>query len=89
MLQTVGEQVGRLWRFIIALALLFSFPIAGFFASFEVGFWVADLFGYGARSLLVLFVAFLFGLFLAIYVWEPHVKATTYQAFEAMISRKS
>jgi len=79
----IGREVGRLWLVLAGVVVLFSFPVSGICASFFVGWWVMKLVEGGA---IVLFpAAFLFGLFLSIYVWEPHVKPVVWAAFDALL----
>jgi len=69
-----GESFAKLWLSLLGLAILVSFPVAGFFLSFVIGWEAMVRIGGGAWTFLA--VGFLSGLFLSIYV-APSVKATT------------
>jgi hypothetical protein len=78
----IGLVLAKFWLVLAGLAVLFGFPLSGICASFLVGWCVMKWAGGGA---IVLFpVAFLFGLFLSVYVWEPHVKPVVMEAVEAL-----
>ena len=83
-LQLCGRAVAKAWLVLAGLILLFGFQVSGIAASFLIGFVAARIIG-GALGIIAFFTsAFLFGLFLAIYVWEPHVKALMYRAVDAL-----
>lgn len=84
-LQYCGENVAKLWLVLAGLILLFAFPVSAIAASFLIGFAAARLIGGGALGMIAFLAsAFLVGLFLAVYVWEPHVKALIYRAAGAL-----
>jgi hypothetical protein len=72
-----GEVVAGFWLSILGILIIVSFPITGLVASFAVGALICELIGRGTLGVVLLFItAFFVGLFLSIYVWEPHVKPT-------------
>jgi hypothetical protein len=80
-LEVTGEHLAEFWLRIVGIVLLLSFPIGGFVASFFVGWEAAWLVGFGTFGVVVFFlVAFFFGLFLSMFVWQPHVKQAMYDA---------
>jgi hypothetical protein len=85
-LLAVGEEVGSLWFVVVGLAILLGFPVVGALVSLQIGFWTADLFGWG--DLFALLMAFVFGLFLAIYVWDPYVRSPTHEVCETIARRR-
>ena len=78
----IGESIRKLWIILAGVVLLIGFPVGGICASFMVGWWVMKgIFGGG----FVFFsAAFLFGLFLSIYVWQPYVKPAVFAASDAL-----
>jgi hypothetical protein len=70
-----GGAFAKLWSLLLAIAILLSFPVAGFFLSLLIGWEAMRWIGGGLWTFLG--VAYLFGMFLSIYVWAPSVKATT------------
>jgi membrane protein implicated in regulation of membrane protease activity len=70
-----GEAVTRVWLPLLGLAILLSFPVAGIALSLVIGWEAARWIGGGLWTFLA--VAFVFGLFLSIYVWSRYVEATT------------
>lgn len=74
-LEQCGKAVADLWLSLFGIIALLAFPISGIAASFCVGLLASYMVGPGwLAGVIWIVVAFLFGLFLAIYVWEPHVK---------------
>jgi hypothetical protein len=81
-----GEIFAGLWLSVIGIAVLLAFPLTGIASSFFVGAFAAWLIGGGVPGTVALFlVAFLFGLFLSVYVWQPHVKSTVYRVTQAIL----
>jgi hypothetical protein len=81
-LDRLGRFLASFWLALLGLALLLSFPICGFIASCAVGAGVAMLIGGGTPGAVAFFVvAFLFGLFLSVFVW-PHVKDAVSDSIE-------
>jgi hypothetical protein len=76
----LGESFAKLWVALLGLAILISFPVAGFAFSFLIGWEAMVWLGGGFWTLLT--VAYLFGLFLSVYVWSASVKATTFKLIE-------
>jgi hypothetical protein len=84
-LEKCGKFLADLWLGLLGLALLFSFLISGIVASFFVGACAGWLVGAGTLGVVVFFVAaFCFGLFLSVFVWEPHVKRAIYETFDCL-----
>jgi hypothetical protein len=82
-LEGLGELVAGFWLSVAALVMILSFQVCGLVASFFVGVGTAWLVGYGTAGVFAFFVtAFAFGLFLAVYVWEPRVKRAMFDAAE-------
>jgi membrane protein implicated in regulation of membrane protease activity len=84
-LQRCGEEIARLWLVLAALSVHLAFPLSGIVASLLVGYAASSLTGggtYGAISFCV--TAFLFGLFLSVYVWQPYVKRAVHSASHLM-----
>jgi hypothetical protein len=74
-LEKCGKFVAGFWLGLLGFALLLSFLVSGLVASFFVGVCAAWLVGYGTLGAVVFSAAaFCFGLFLSVFVWEPHVK---------------
>lgn len=81
-LDRLGRLLASFWLALLGLVLLLSFPICGFFASLAVGAGAGMIVGYGTPGMVAFFgVAFLFGLFLSVFVW-PHVKGDIFDTVE-------
>jgi predicted membrane-bound spermidine synthase len=79
----------RAWLTLLGIIILFAFPISGIAVSLFAGALAAYLVGGGTFGVIVLFVvAFLFGLFLSVYVWEPHVKRVIYRVQEFIVEER-
>jgi hypothetical protein len=88
-LEAFGKLLAGLWLGVVALVLLFGFLVCGIAASFFVGVSAAWLVGYGTFGVVVFFVvAFFFGLFLSVFVWEPHVKQVTYDTIDYLFKHR-
>jgi hypothetical protein len=88
-LERTGELVAALWLTIFGIFVLFAFPISGIAASLLVGVAAGTLVGSGSFGIIVLVAtAFVFGLFLSVYVWEPHVKSVIYSLCELISTRR-
>jgi hypothetical protein len=84
-LQRCGHIIAGLWLTMLGLVLLFAFPLCGIAASLFVGAGAAWLVGGGTFGVVTLVVvAFCFGLFLSVYVWEPHVKQVVFDLAEVI-----
>lgn len=70
-----GEAFARVWLPLLGIAVLCSFPVAGIALSLVIGWGTMRWIGGGAWIFFP--TAYLFGLFLSIYVWSPSVKPTT------------
>jgi hypothetical protein len=86
LLARAGDAFARLWSLLVGIAILLSFPVAGVALSLVIGMEAMWWIGGGAWTFFI--TAYLFGLFLSIYVWEPSVKALTYKLL-GLISGKS
>jgi hypothetical protein len=80
-LQKAGAELARMWLGLLGLVMLVAFQAVGFVACAALWFGLALLFRDGwvgavASGLL----AFGFGVFLSVYVWEPHVKPAVMEA---------
>jgi hypothetical protein len=73
-LSNCGQVVARLWLALLCLCIMLAFPISGLAVSFYIGTLAADLVASNARLAALLIIALVVGIFLAVYVWEPHVK---------------
>ena len=83
-LLVIGRGIGSTFIGILCLTVLLAFPVTDIVASFAVGFGVAFYIGGGG---LVLFPsAFLFGLFLSIYVWIPYVREPIRRCIDVLMS---
>ena len=80
-----GESFARLWLLLLGIAILLSFPVAGIALSLLIGWEAMVWIGGGAWTFFA--VAYLFGLFLSVYVWSPSVKATTLRLTELIQHR--
>jgi hypothetical protein len=88
-LEVSGEMLAGFWLSVVGIVLLLSFLVSGIAASLFVGACAAWLVGYGTFGVVVFFVvAFFFGLFLSVFVWEPHVKRAVYDAVERLSDRR-
>jgi hypothetical protein len=84
-MQWCGEVIAKLWLAVAALTLLLVFQVSGMVASLLVGYAAFKLAGAGTFGVIALCVsAYLFGLFLAVYVWEPHMKDAVHSAADIM-----
>jgi len=99
-LQTAGNAIGPPFLALIGLAFLLTFlfglPIGcfvglvylGIETSVLIGSTVGPLFGFAAFVVLIVVFAAIFPfmvmLFLAIYVWEPHIKPALLRALEEL-----
>lgn len=70
-----GEAFAKVWLSLLGIAILCSFPVAGIALSLVIGWGTMKWIGGGAWTFFP--AAYLFGLFLSIYVWSPSVKPTT------------
>jgi len=80
-----GEAFARLWLVLLGIAILFSFPVAGIALSLVIGWEAMRWIGGGVWTFLT--AAYLFGLFLSIYVWAPSVKTTTLTLTDLILRR--
>jgi hypothetical protein len=80
----MGLCAADIFCLVAAVAILFGFAVTGFCVAIAVGVFVSRLLGLG--GMVGWFVAFLFGLFLSVYVWEPRVKKRVMAAFAAITS---
>ena len=88
-LAQIGEAFAGLWIAVFGIIVLFAFPVSAIAACFFLGFYAAQLVGFGSLGGVVwISVAFLFGLFLSIYVWKPHVKPLVLRFGENIADRK-
>ncbi len=75
LLDRCGEAVADLWLGLFGIFVLIAFPATGIVVSFSVGALATELVGRGTLGVITfLLVAYFFGLFLSVYVWQPHVK---------------
>ena len=74
-LMWAGGAFAKFWFLLLVIAILVGFPVAGFALSLLIGWEAMRWFGGGLWTFLG--VAYLFGMFLSLYVWAPSVKATT------------
>jgi hypothetical protein len=80
-LQRCGETIANLWLVVAGLTVLLAFQVSAIAASLFVGYAALRLTGGGTFGAIVFCVtAYLFGLFLAVYVWEPQVKRAVHSA---------
>lgn len=77
LLTRAGEKFANFWLLLLGIAILISFPVAGIALSLLIGAEAMWWIGGGAWTFFL--TAFLFGLFLSIYVWERSVEALTYK----------
>jgi hypothetical protein len=82
-LKWAGHGMGRVWLSLLGIAILCSFPLAGIALSLGMGWWATKWIGGGAWSLLL--TAYVFGLFLSIYVWAPLVRPTTLKLTDLLV----
>ncbi|MDR3464377.1 MAG: hypothetical protein P4M07_00390 [Xanthobacteraceae bacterium] len=88
-LEKCGKFVAGFWLGLLGFALLLSFLVSGLVASFFVGVGAAWLVGYGTLGAIVFFVsAFSFGLFLSVYVWQPHVRPVILEMVDYLTKRQ-
>jgi hypothetical protein len=81
-----GEAIAVFWLSIVGILVLLAFPVSGIVASFFVGALACELVRQGWFGVTLFFVvAFFFGLFLSIYVWEPHVKRIVFRISELVV----
>jgi hypothetical protein len=80
-----GEAFARLWLLLLGSAILFSFPVAGIALSLVIGWEAMRWIGGGAWTFFA--AAYVFGLFLSIYVWSPSVKPTTLKLADLILHR--
>jgi len=85
LLQRAGESIARAWLAVAALFLFAAFFLCGFAASILLGVAAAAAIGGGTPGLMALvLVALAVGLFLSIYVWDPHVGPAVARAAEEL-----
>jgi hypothetical protein len=82
-LKWVGRALARFTLAVLALGVLCAFPAGAFFAAIWLGLFTADLVNAGVGA--GIGMALPYGYFLAIYVYEPHVKAPSLRAAKALI----
>ena len=86
-LEKLGKSLAGFWLGLLGIAILISFQVCGLIASLAVGAGVLVLVGHGTLGVVAFFVAaFVFGLFLSVFVW-PHAKAAILECAE-IISEK-
>jgi hypothetical protein len=81
-LRRLGKLCADLWCLAAAVVVLFGFLVSAIWVSIWVGVEIRNLIGGG--GFVVLLSAFIFGLFLAIYVWNPHVKSRVMAAVDVI-----
>jgi hypothetical protein len=86
-LRITGREIGKAWCVLVGLMLLLSFQVVGIIASIYLWVLVSSYlidFGFTKWLSVVigLLTAYLFGLFLAVYVWTPYVKSNMFRAAE-------
>lgn len=85
LLRLLGQDIAALWCVIAALILLFGFALTSLVVSLFTGMFLARLIGAG--SFIAFSLAFLIGLFLAVYVWTPFVRPRVMAAADAIMRK--
>lgn len=83
-LQNLGRRVAGLWLALAGLTIVLSFPASSFVFAVWAGILTMDAVGGGFWTLAI--VAYIVGLFLAIYVWTPHVQPAVLRAAASLRS---
>jgi hypothetical protein len=81
-LTKIGKSVAGLWLAIAQLVMLFGFPVSGLVASIAAGLAVEQASGGGFW--VVAAVSYAVGMFLAVYVWTPHVRPAMLRAVHCL-----
>jgi hypothetical protein len=80
-----GKELAQLWLVLAGITMALAFPVSAIAASIFVGVVARWFVGPGTLGVIAFFsVAFFFGLFLSVYVWEPHLKSAVHRISEAI-----